>query len=86
MHLRTLTTSPCGGHQALPECQERPWGVLRDMLSHGVLSLPMVWLGNLHLIKDCDAFVDFRVRDDPWGAFLLPSNVDSPPRQLAFQV
>ena len=55
----------CGERQTLLERQERPWGVLCDILSHGVLSLLMNWLGNLHHTKDCDAFVAFCARDDP---------------------
>ena len=41
------------------------WSVLCDILSHGVLSWLMIWIGNLHLTKDCDAFVAFCARDDP---------------------
>ena len=55
----------CGERQTLLDCQECSWGVLCDILSHGVLSWLMIWIGNLHLTKDCDAFVAFCARDDP---------------------
>ena len=56
---------PVCERQELLDCQERSRGVLCDILSHGVLSWLMIWLGNLHLTKDCDAFVAFCARDDP---------------------
>ena len=54
------------------EIQMRPRHMLCGIISHGVLSLAlMFWFGHLHHTTDCDAFVASSARVAPLSSSIL---------------